>query len=151
VAWVARTDTLPGPAAPGGSAGDLAVALAAAERAVTRRLARIVEQQGCSVEAWRVLCLLADGERHPMTQLADAALLPGPSLTRLVDRLVEDNLVYRRADDRDRRCVLLYATERGLALQRQLAARIERDSEAILAGADADAVRRLVGLLAGLA
>ena len=36
--------------------------------------------------------------------------------------MVAGNLVYRRADDQDRRRVLAYLSERGLSLYRQLAA-----------------------------
>jgi hypothetical protein len=40
----------------------LAQALSRAERSLTGRLAEALEQQGCSVEQWRILVLLADGE-----------------------------------------------------------------------------------------
>ena len=130
-----------------GLAGELAASLGRAEHVVTARLARVVQQEGCSVECWRALSSLADRDGHPMTQLAQAVLLPGPSVTRLVDRLVEDNLVYRRPDERDRRRILVYATERGLALHRALADRVERDRDALLAGATERDAERLVALL----
>lgn len=134
----------------GGMVSDLAASLARAERAVTQRLVKILEQETCSAAAWRVLCLLADSDRHPMAEVAQAAALPGPSLTRLIDRLAEDNLVYRLADERDRRRVLVCATERGLSLQRLLGERVERESGAILAGASRRDAERLVSLLSRL-
>ena len=130
-----------------GLGGLLAASLGRAEHVVTARLARVVQEEGCSVECWRALSSLADRDGHPMTQLAQAVLLPGPSLTRLVDRLVEDNLAYRRPDERDRRRILVYATERGLALHEVLADRIERDRHALLAGATDRDAERLVTLL----
>lgn len=132
---------------PGGAAAEFAVALGRAERAVTRRLAHVLAAEGCSVEAWRTLSLLAHGDGYPMTQLADAALLPAPSLTRLIDRLVEDNLVYRLADEHDRRRVLVYATGRGHTLQRRLAGLLEQHPQAILAGMSLEDVERVITLL----
>lgn len=48
-----------------------------------------------------------------MTEIADFAMLPAPTLTKLMDRMVSDNLVYRRADERDRRRVAPYLAEPG--------------------------------------
>lgn len=132
---------------PGGSAAEFAAVLGRAERAVTRRLAHVLAAEGCSVEAWRTLSLLARGDGYPMTQLAEAALLPAPSLTRLIDRLVEDNLVYRRADEHDRRRILVYATSRGRTLQRRLAGLLEQHPQAILAGMSLEDVERIITLL----
>src|SRR5580704_14992019 len=82
---------------------DIAQLLSQAEWRVTRRLGAILRAEGSSVEQWRVLRLLSDDVGHPMTDVAEYAMLPGPTVTRLVDRMVSDNLVYRRADDWDRR------------------------------------------------
>jgi DNA-binding MarR family transcriptional regulator len=129
----------------------LAQVLSQAERGVTRQLGLLLEQEGSTVEQWRVLMLLADGASHPMSELAEFALLPAPTLTRLVDRMVADNLAYRKADPRDRRRVLVHITPRGRALQRRLTERIETSQTAILAEADPDDVARLAALLTDLA
>lgn len=109
-----------------GPSRDLFHLLSYAENRSARWLAAALERQGCSVERWRVLVLLADGRGHPMTELADFALLPAPTATKLADRMVADNLVYRRADPTDRRRVLVYLTERGRALHARLAASLGR-------------------------
>ncbi|WP_228553933.1 MarR family winged helix-turn-helix transcriptional regulator [Catenulispora pinisilvae] len=79
---------------------DLVHLLSLAEhRAVHRQTALLQAQgEGCSIEQWRVLNLLADGQGHTMTEVAKYALLPAPTATKLIDRLVTDNLVYRRPD-----------------------------------------------------
>jgi DNA-binding MarR family transcriptional regulator len=128
----------------------LAQLLSQAERGVTRQLGRVLEEEGCTVEQWRTLVLLADGVSHPMSEIAEFALLPAPTLTRLIDRMVADNLAYRKADPRDRRRVLVHITPRGRALQRRLAGRIEDTQAAILAEADADDVAQLAALLTDL-
>jgi DNA-binding MarR family transcriptional regulator len=128
----------------------LAHLLSQAEYGVTRGLARVLEEGDCSVEQWRALELLADGVGHSMSEVAEFALLPAPTLTRLVDRMVADNLAYRTADPQDRRRVLVHITRRGRALQKRLAGRIESSRAAILAEADPGDVAQLALLLTDL-
>jgi len=113
-------------------ARDLFHVLSHAEHHATRALAAALSANGSSVEQWRVLALLAAGDGQPMTAVADHALLPPPTATKLVDRMVAANLVYRRADPADRRRVLVYATERGQALHRHLAAAVARLQDELL-------------------
>lgn len=65
-----------------------------------------------------------------MSALGAITLLPGPSLTRLIDAMIDDNLVHRRVDETDRRRVLVFATRRGTALYTRSRTRIAR-SDAI--------------------
>jgi DNA-binding MarR family transcriptional regulator len=104
---------------------DLMQLLTRAERLLARRLTTILEAHGCGLDAWRVLTLLADGKGHFMTELAERAFLPPASLTRLVDHLVDDNLLYRRVDDLDRRRIRAYLTPRGLRFHDQVALAVE--------------------------
>ncbi|RJO79986.1 MarR family transcriptional regulator [Nocardia panacis] len=67
-----------------------------------------------SVGRWHVLSAVADGAGRSMTQLTEATLLAGASLTRLIDGMISDNLVHRRVDEADRRRVLVFPTRRGL-------------------------------------
>lgn len=101
---------------------DLAHQLARAERLLSGRMSVLLEHEHCTVEEWRVLKMLADGQGHIMTELADFALLPAPTLTKLMDRMVSEGLVYRHADDRDRRRVLAYLAERGRSRYERAAA-----------------------------
>lgn len=95
-----------------------------AERRLTRRLATFLSEHDCTVERWRALSLLAHGESHRMSELAEFTQLPPASLTRLVDGMVADNLVHRKPDPRDRRGILVHLTDRGLVLQARLSAQI---------------------------
>ncbi len=95
-----------------------------AERRLTRRLSTLLSEHECTVERWRALSLLAHGESHRMSELAEFTQLPPASLTRLIDGMVADNLVHRKPDPRDRRGILVHLTERGLALQAELSALI---------------------------
>ncbi|MGW0424116.1 MarR family winged helix-turn-helix transcriptional regulator [Streptomyces sp. NPDC003015] len=92
---------------------ELLYLLTRAERLAVRQVQSVLDEFDCSVEAWRVLDLLSDGQGHNMTALADHAFLPAPSLTKLVDQLVDQNLVFRRVDPADRRRILAHLTPRG--------------------------------------
>ncbi|MEO3754069.1 MarR family winged helix-turn-helix transcriptional regulator [Streptomyces sp. B6B3] len=127
----------------GGPPTDVAGLLTRAERLSARRLRAVLEESGCSVEAWRVMCLLSDGEGHGMTAIAEWALLPPPTLTRLVDQLVDDGVVHRRVDPLDRRRILGFLTPRGLELCRRLDERVRASWELLPGGGDDE-------LLAGL-
>jgi DNA-binding MarR family transcriptional regulator len=117
---------------------DLVHLLSRAEHLAVRRLATALDAEaaGCSVDQWRALAFLADGAGRTMTELADYALLPAPTATKLIDRLVADNLVYRHPDPTDRRRVLVHLTERGLELHKHLAAALDRMQADLLQAVD---------------
>ncbi|MDG4810475.1 MarR family winged helix-turn-helix transcriptional regulator [Micromonospora sp. WMMD1120] len=96
-----------------GASADLLRSLTRAERLLSRRVGAVLAEDALTVEAWRVLCLLADGQGHPMSEVSTEASLPPGTLTKLVDQLVDRNLVYRRIDPVDRRRIRAYLTARG--------------------------------------
>ncbi|MFG1841676.1 MarR family winged helix-turn-helix transcriptional regulator [Micromonospora sp. NPDC049175] len=96
-----------------GAPADLLRSLTRAERLLSRRLGAVLADDALTIEAWRVLCLLADGQGHPMTEVSAEASLPPGTLTKLVDQLVDRNLVFRRIDPIDRRRIRAYLTARG--------------------------------------
>jgi DNA-binding MarR family transcriptional regulator len=100
--------------------GSLAYLLSRAERGVNRELAAGLATGGVTVEQWRILQALADGRGHSMGDLAQAALMPHPTLTKAVDRLVERSLVYRGQDPDDRRKVVVFLADRGRDLLAKL-------------------------------
>lgn len=127
----------------------LVLLLGDAERRITRRLAQVLSRDGSTVERWRALSLLAGGDRCHMSELAEFTQLPPASLTRLVDGLVADNLVHRKADPRDRRRVLVHVTRRGATLQRRLSERIAAERDAIFGDIDDEELSELLESLTG--
>src|SRR5919107_323759 len=87
---------------------------------LTTRVAAALRKQRSSLEEWRVLSLLADGSGHSMSEVAEFGLMPAPTATKLIDRMVSSNLVYRRVDPADRRRVLVFLGARGRASYRRL-------------------------------
>jgi DNA-binding MarR family transcriptional regulator len=102
--------------------GHLAYLLSEAERQVNRGLAGFLATERVSVEQARILRALSDGHGHSMSDLAEAVLMPHPTVTKAVDRLVDNALVYRRQDVADRRRVAVYLSDLG----RDLVARLDR-------------------------
>jgi DNA-binding MarR family transcriptional regulator len=98
----------------------LAYLLAQANREINRQLEARLRAEGVPVEQWRILKVLSDGKGHSMGELADAVLLNHPTLTKMIDRMVSDSLVYRVQDPDDRRKVLMYSSDRGKALTQRL-------------------------------
>ena len=72
-----------------------------------------------------------------MSEIAEFMLMPPPSTTKLIDRLVSTNLVYRRVDPADRRRVLVFLAARGRAAHRRLRPAVEE----VIAGLDDEPLR----------
>jgi MarR family transcriptional regulator, organic hydroperoxide resistance regulator len=98
----------------------LAYLLAQANREINRQLELRLSQEGVPVEQWRILKVLSDGNGHSMGELAEAVLLNHPTLTKMIDRMVSDALVYRVQDPLDRRKVLMFISDRGKVLCKRL-------------------------------
>ncbi|HEX8933920.1 MAG TPA: MarR family transcriptional regulator [Pseudonocardiaceae bacterium] len=109
------------------SALGLAHLLSQVESRVTRRLVAVLRAHDCELAEWRVLRLLSDRHGRPMSEIKDFVLLPGPTLTKLIDRMVANNLVYRRGDLEDRRRVLVLLAPRGVTKYEAIRAAVDSD------------------------
>ncbi|MEU0354112.1 MarR family winged helix-turn-helix transcriptional regulator [Streptomyces cyaneofuscatus] len=129
---------------------DLLHLLTRAERLAARRIQSALDAYDCSVDAWRVLDLLSGDEGRSMTALAEDAALPAPTLTKLIDQLVDQNVVFRRVDPADRRRVLVQLTPRGLRRRRQLSRAVRAEWGPTLPGLTEDEEDQLMPLLGRL-
>ena len=128
----------------------LAYLLTEAERGVNRGLAEALAGEGMTVEQWRILRALSDGYGHSMGDLATAVLMPHPTLTKAVDRLIDEALVYRRQDETDRRRVAVFLAKRGRTLIERLDRHAEEHHRAVEAAYGAQRTERLMRELARL-
>lgn len=128
----------------------LALLLRQAERRVTARLGALLVDRGSSVEQWRVLACLADGAGRAMGEVGADIGMPAPTLSKLVDTMVSDNLLHRRPDPQDRRRILVHLTERGRRVHGELAAPVAQERAALDALVGAAELDALVGQLASL-
>jgi DNA-binding MarR family transcriptional regulator len=129
---------------------DLIRALTRAEHLLARRVGAVLATEGLTVEGWRVLCLLADGQGHPMSEVAAEESLPPGTLTKLMDQLVDQNLVYRRIDPRDRRRIRAFLTARGRREQARLDALVRAELAALTTDDDLALAAPLTELAARL-
>lgn len=136
------------------AAEDVALLLTRVDRLLARRLREVLDAHGRSADEWRVLAILADGAGHPMTEVADLAALPPGTLTKLVDQLVDENLVYRRIDPLDRRRIRAYITPRGRAAHERVSRAVRAVWDGLAIGNEeterlADLLRLVAGALGG--
>jgi DNA-binding MarR family transcriptional regulator len=94
--------------------------LTLAQRAVTRELGVVLQEESVTVDQWRVLRALRGEQGRSMGELAAALEIPQPTLTRLVDGLAETANLYRTQSARDRRRVSVHLSARGNELLARL-------------------------------
>lgn len=90
---------------------------------LNRELAASLRLEGVPLKYWRVLRALADHPGQSPTELSERVLLKLPTLTKLVDRMAADALVYRLPDASDGRRVHLQLSDRGRELLARVAQR----------------------------
>jgi len=93
-----------------------------AHRVLANRLNRNFAEAGHEVtgEQWQILTRLWQEDGQSQQQLADCACKDKTSVTRLIDGLEKRNLVLRVADQTDRRNNLIYLTNKGKTLRKEL-------------------------------
>ncbi|MDP9845635.1 MarR family winged helix-turn-helix transcriptional regulator [Streptosporangium lutulentum] len=133
-----------------GLGSSLAYLLSRAERSVNRGLAVAVTAEEITVEQWRILRALADGRGHSMGDLAEAVLMPHPTLTKAIDRLIDRSLVYRGHDPADRRKVAVFLADRGGDLLARVEGGVAEHHRLIEAAYGTERTERLMRDLEGL-
>ena len=88
------------------------------DRCTTRLLQA---SSGMSVAEWRVLAQLSRASPASVRQLAEQAWVDRAEVSRAAASLERRGLVERRENRKDRRSPLLYCSEQGLAMARQVA------------------------------
>jgi MarR family transcriptional regulator, organic hydroperoxide resistance regulator len=94
--------------------------LAQANGKINRQLESSLATEGVPVEQWRILKVLSDGNGRSMSDLAELVLLNHATLTKTIDSMVSNALVYRSWDPEDRRKVLMFCSDRGRILCHRL-------------------------------
>lgn len=117
--------------------------------AINRKLHRSFRKEGIEItpEQWTVLSFLWKEDGVSQQKLCDATFKDKPSMTRLIDNLVKQNLVARNTPASDRRTNLIYLTEEGRAIEPRANKAVSETMEFALAGLDKrdiENVRRLL-------
>lgn len=95
--------------------------LSSALRALSRPLAETLDrEENVSLDQWRTLRALSTSEGRTMGELSERLQIPAPSVTRIVDGLVDRALVFRHGSATDRRRVEVLLSEAGAVLLSRL-------------------------------
>jgi DNA-binding MarR family transcriptional regulator len=132
-----------------GLKGQLSYLIARVNSRLEEELQEQLRSEGVPIEQMRILSILASSPT-PMLQLAEAALVEGPTLTKIIDRMVVESLVFRAPDPGDRRRVIIHITDRGRILHRRLSGIARKQQQTLMARLDGDKAEQLQTLLRGL-
>jgi MarR family transcriptional regulator, organic hydroperoxide resistance regulator len=121
--------------------------LARASHLISAEFHEQIRRRGISVPVWRVLASLVGSTGETVTGLAETCLLQQPTMTKLLDRMVRDELVRRSQDTRDRRVVRVALTARGEMIASELVQAAKQHEAEVLARhpeAEAMAIKNLL-------
>ncbi len=126
-----------------------------ADRTIEACLTRITDTASITREQWRTLLMLDEGTGpdgtdppgHTMGEIATRVVVPAPTATRVVDKLVADGLAFRRSDPWDRRRVLVHISPTGHALVTAVASDLDELFSAAVSDLDAADRIDILGLL----
>lgn len=99
---------------------DLGFLIARTRRAMRRWIASRLDPFGITHEQFAVLTCLWDEEGLSQTELAERAYADETSLTRMLQRMEENELIRREGDEEDQRVNRVYLTEAARNLQGQV-------------------------------
>jgi len=119
-------------------------ALAVLHRVADGQVAAVLAPEGFTVDQWRVLRALAEESGQGMGALASSLRIPAPTLTRIVDGLVDRSLVYRRQAAEDRRRLTVHLARAGQVRLATLDALVEAQETALRAAPEWAALVELV-------
>ncbi len=91
----------------------LPIALLRARETVMGPIREMLAASGVNEQKWRVLRVLDERGPLPLTELAQAAVLLLPSLTRIIRAMADEGLVTRATPDADRRKAVVTITAAG--------------------------------------
>jgi DNA-binding MarR family transcriptional regulator len=116
---------------------------------VRRELAKVIEPTGVTGQQYNVLRILrgAGDAGLPTLEIADRMIEHTPGITRLLDRLEAKHLVRRARCPRDRRQMLCWVTDDGLALLAGLDEPVAGANAALVTGMPREDQERLIALL----
>ncbi len=98
----------------------LAYMIASLNRQLESELEDRLRPGGVPIEQYRILEVLDASEPAAMGEIAQQSLIEAPTLTKIIDRMVAEGLVYRAPDPNDRRRVLILTAPAGKALFKRL-------------------------------
>ena len=128
----------------------LAYLIASVNRQLEEELQESLRPEGIPLEQFRILSALASSEGRSMGELATIVLVDAASLTKIVDRMVVEALVYRAVAPEDRRRVLIFLATKGKTLHNRLKGVLGDQQRSLVDRLDLSKAKELTRILRGL-
>lgn len=128
----------------------LAYMIASLNRQLEAELEERLRPGGVPIEQYRILEVLDASEPRAMGEIAEQSLIESPTLTKIIDRMVSEGLVYRTPDPHDRRKVLIMTAEGGKTLFKRLRGVSSAQEQRLVELLEAEGAAELRTLLRGL-
>jgi DNA-binding MarR family transcriptional regulator len=125
----------------------LAYMIASINRQLEAELEERLRPGGVPIEQYRILEVLDASEPAAMGEIAQRSLIEAPTLTKIIDKMVAEGLVYRAPDPNDRRRVLILTAPGGKALFKRLRGVSSAQEQRIVERLESDKAAALRSLL----
>jgi homoprotocatechuate degradation regulator HpaR len=125
----------------------LPIALLRARESVMSRFRPMLARHNINEQQWRVIRILGERGELDATQLAERALVLGPSLTRMIKTLEKSKLIVKRNDKTDGRRTLVSITPKAKALIKEVTPESAKIYNEIEKRFGAHEIERLLDLL----
>lgn len=110
----------------------LSYLLARASHLIAEDFALILKQADFDRSRWRILASLSDYDKVAIGELANRVLMKQPTLTKILDRMEQKNLVRRQHSKEDRRSVKVVITPEGREKVAELLRQAKEHERAVL-------------------
>lgn len=120
--------------------------------AINRMMYRNLKKEGLDItpEQWTVLAFLWREDGVTQQTLCNSTFKDKPSMTRLIDNLTKQDLVYRNASVKDRRSNHIFLTDLGKSIRDKASKAVNETMDAALAGIDEEGLKQVRALLAAV-
>ena len=129
----------------------LTLALLQAREATMTHFRPALNEVGLTEQQWRIIRIIYQHEELESNQLADLACILKPSLTGILNRMIEQNLILKRKDHNDQRINLITLTEQGKQCFEIQAVKMEASYQRIQEQFGVEKIEQLMVLLKDLA
>ena len=125
----------------------LTLALLEAREALMTHFRPELNEMGLTEQQWRIIRTLAQYQELDSTTLADKACILKPSLTGIINRMLETGLIVRRRSDTDQRFSFISLSEEGQKIFAQMRGRMESRYQKIQDRFGEEKMKQLMELL----
>lgn len=128
----------------------LTLALLQAREATMTHFRPELNKVGLTEQQWRVIRILYQYEVLESNQLAEYACILKPSLTGILNRMIEQDLIMKKRDEQDQRIYLISLTDEGLKCFENQVIKMEESYKKIQQQFGEDKMQLLMELLKDL-